>query len=54
MSVPVVHEVSHSLNWMSMVCFAQPPRLAKEMMRVFDRLRKRSPLTLAGVAGGDA
>jgi hypothetical protein len=40
MSVPVVLEVSHSLNWMSMVCFAGAPTLAKERMRDFDRLRK--------------
>jgi hypothetical protein len=53
MSVPVVHKVSHSLNWMSMVCFAPARSLAKERMRVSDRLRKSSPLTLAGVGGGD-
>jgi hypothetical protein len=46
MSVPAVMEVSHSLNWMSMVRFAPLPRLAKERMRVFGRLRKPSPLTL--------
>jgi hypothetical protein len=49
MSLPVVLGVSHSLNWMSMVRFVPAPGLAKERMRVFDRLRQFFPLTLCRI-----